>query len=55
LSDPPTPRRFGRPFSGGKQGLWRYRLSAYRLVCRIEEERLVVLVLAVGHRKEVYE
>jgi len=55
LSDPPTPRRFGRPFSGGKQGLWRYRLSAYRLVCRIEEERLVVLVLAGGHRKEVYE
>ena len=52
---PADPRRFGRPFSGGKQGLWRYRLSAYRLVCRIEEERLVVLVLAVGHRKEVYE
>ena len=48
------PRRFGRPFSGGKLGLWRYRVGAYRLVCQIEEERLVVLVLAVGHRKEVY-
>ena len=36
-------------------GLWRYRIGDYRLICRIEERRLVVLVLQVGHRREVYE
>jgi mRNA interferase RelE/StbE len=54
LVGPGDPRRFGRAFSGGKHGLWRYRIASYRLICRIEEERLVVLVLAVGHRKEIY-
>jgi mRNA interferase RelE/StbE len=48
------PRRFGKPLIGDKSGLWRYRVGDFRLVCRIEDERLVVLVLAVGHRKEVY-
>jgi mRNA interferase RelE/StbE len=52
---PENPRRFGRPLGGGKHGLWRYRLGAYRLVCQIEEGRSVVLVLAVGHRREVYD
>jgi mRNA interferase RelE/StbE len=36
-------------------GLWRYRVGDYRLICRLEENRLVVLVLQVGHRREVYE
>jgi mRNA interferase RelE/StbE len=48
------PKRSGRPLSGDRLGLWCYRLGPYRLVCRIEEDRLVVLVLAVGHRKEIY-
>ena len=36
-------------------GLWRYRIGDYRLICRIEAQRFVVLVLKVGHRREVYE
>jgi mRNA interferase RelE/StbE len=36
-------------------GLWRYRVGDYRLVCRFEENRLVVLVLKIGHRREVYD
>jgi mRNA interferase RelE/StbE len=36
-------------------GLWRYRVGDYRLICRFEENRLVVLVLQVGHRRDVYE
>jgi mRNA interferase RelE/StbE len=48
------PRRFGKPLIGDESGLWRYRVGDFRLVCRIEDERLVVLVLAVGHRREVY-
>ncbi|HEX5720457.1 MAG TPA: type II toxin-antitoxin system RelE/ParE family toxin [Thermoanaerobaculia bacterium] len=48
------PRRFGRALTGDKQGLWRYRVRDWRLICRIEEERLVVLVVGVGHRRDVY-
>lgn len=49
------PRRFGKPLSRDKVGLWRYRVRDYRIICRIENERLTVLVVAVGHRKEVYD
>jgi mRNA interferase RelE/StbE len=49
------PRRFGKPPRRNLAGLWRYRMEDYRLICRIEEARVVVLVLKVGHRREVYE
>jgi len=49
------PRRFGKPLRKNLAGLWRYRVGDYRLICRFEENRLVVLVLHLGHRSEVYE
>ena len=49
------PRAFGKALRMNLAGLWRYRVGDYRLICRIEEDRLVVLVLKVGHRREVYE
>ena len=49
------PRRLGKPLLADKAGLWRYRVGDYRVVCRIEDDRVVVLVLAVGHRSKVYE
>lgn len=49
------PRRFGKPLRMNLAGLWRYRISDYRLICRLEDNRLVVLVLQVGHRREIYE
>lgn len=48
------PKKFGKPLSGDKSGLWRYRVRDWRLICRIEEGRLVVLVIGVGHRRGVY-
>ncbi|MCL5801419.1 MAG: type II toxin-antitoxin system RelE/ParE family toxin [Gammaproteobacteria bacterium] len=47
-------RRLGKALHGDKTGLWRYRIGDYRLLCRIEDQVLTVLVIAVGHRKEVY-
>ena len=49
------PRRFGKSLRGEKQGLWRYRVGDYRLICMIEDGRLTVIVLRAAHRKEVYE
>ena len=48
------PRRFGKSLRGEKQGLWRYRVGDYRLICLIEDMRLTVIVLRAAHRKEVY-
>ncbi len=49
------PRRFGKPMLGDKWGLWRYRVGDYRLICQIEDEKFVVLVVKVGNRRDVYE
>lgn len=50
----PDPRQYGKTLKGEKEGLWRYRVGDYRLICRLEDEKLIVLVLAIGHRREVY-
>lgn len=49
-----NPRQFGKALQGNKHRLWRYRVGDYRLICNIEDKAITVLVLAVGHRKEVY-
>ncbi|MGH9490687.1 MAG: type II toxin-antitoxin system RelE family toxin [Terriglobales bacterium] len=45
----------GEPLRGSRLGeFWKYRVGDHRLICKIEDDRLVVLVLRVGHRKEIY-
>ena len=48
------PRRFGHALVGDLKGLWRYRVGDYRIVASIEDQRFVVLVVTIGHRREVY-
>ena len=54
LSTTKNPRQWGTTLQGEKRGLWRYRVGDYRLICDIQDEKVVVLVLEVGHRKDVY-
>jgi len=49
------PRRFGKTLHSDLSGLWRYRVGNYRIICKIENQKLVVLVVTIGHRKEVYD
>ena len=49
-----NPRQWGKPLHGEMGGLWRYRVGDYRLICDIQDEKITVLVLRVGHRKDVY-
>jgi len=49
-----NPRHFGEPLCGDLAGLWRYRVGDYRIICEIQEHRLVVLALAIAHRRKVY-
>ena len=48
------PRRFGKVLTSNLAGLWRYRIEDYRVICLIQDERLVVLALKVGHRRQIY-
>jgi len=48
------PRQLGKPLHGDKGGLCRYRVGDYRLICDIQDERITILVVRVGHRKDVY-
>ena len=50
-----NPRSLGKALQGSRLGeFWKYRVGDYRLICKIEDDRVVVLVLRVGHRKEIY-
>ncbi|MBR0139813.1 MAG: type II toxin-antitoxin system RelE/ParE family toxin [Firmicutes bacterium] len=54
LIDCEDPRAHGRALTADLAGLWRYRIGDYRLICKIEDDILVILALSVGHRRDVY-
>lgn len=50
-----TPRDIGEALKGARLGdLWKYRVGDYRIIARIEDQLLVVLVVRIGNRREVY-
>ena len=49
------PRRFGKGLTANRSGQWRYRVGDYRLLAEINEEEVIILILTVGHRRDVYE
>ena len=48
------PRVHGKALSSNRKGQWRYRIGDYRLICIIEDDKLIITALSVGHRREVY-
>jgi mRNA interferase RelE/StbE len=48
------PRRFGKGLKADLAGLWRYRVGDYPVLCQIREAELLVLVVAIGHSRNVY-
>lgn len=49
-----NPRLHGKGLIANKSGQWRYRIGDYRLICEIQENEITILVLEVGHRKNIY-
>ena len=49
-----NPRIHGKALKGNLAEYWRYRVGDYRIICSIEDEELVVIAIAVGHRKDIY-
>jgi mRNA interferase RelE/StbE len=48
------PRQLGKALHGDQGDLWSYRVGDYRIICMIEDSRLVVIVVTIGNRREVY-
>ncbi len=47
-------RAKGKALTANRSGQWRYRIGDYRLLCEIDDGKLVILALSVGHRRDVY-
>lgn len=48
------PRSHGKCLAGNLRSLWQYRIGDYRIICEILEDRILITVLHIAHRKEVY-
>jgi mRNA interferase RelE/StbE len=44
----------GRPLVRDRKGQWRYRVGSFRLICEILQDKLIILVLDLGDRKDIY-
>lgn len=49
-----NPREHGKALKGNLKNQWRYRVGDYRILCDIMDDKLIILVLTAGHRREVY-
>ena len=49
-----NPKLHGKSLTGDKSDLWRYRVGDYRIICKLENKALIILVLTIGHRKNIY-
>ena len=54
LENTDNPHIHEKALTGDLAGLWRYRIGDYRLICEYQDERLVILALTIGHRREIY-
>ena len=54
LSKQEDPRQLGKALKGSSQDFWRYLVVIYQIICGMRDEALIVLVVKVGHRKEIY-
>lgn len=49
-----NPRSRGKALVGNLLGFWRYRVEDYRLLCRIQDNELIIAVIEIGHRRDIY-
>lgn len=55
LNDCENPRLHGKALTANHTGKWRYRVGDYRILAKIDDYKIIIFVLEVGHRREIYE
>lgn len=54
LADCDNPRQHGKGLTANLSGFWRYRVGSYRILAKIEDDKLIILALSVGYRRNIY-
>ena len=49
------PRAKGKALSANLKGFWRYRIGDHRAICEIDDDRIIIILIDVGHRKDIYQ
>lgn len=49
------PRSFGKGLTANRTGQWRYRIGNYRVIVEIEDNRMVVTAINIGHHRDIYD
>lgn len=55
LATDEDPRRMGKSLKGRMKGLWCYRVGDYRIISQIQDESILILVVRIGQRGDIYE
>ena len=50
-----NPRLHGKGLTSNRSGQWRYRIGDYRVLAEIQENKIIILILEIGHRRDIYE
>ncbi|MDR1954146.1 MAG: type II toxin-antitoxin system RelE/ParE family toxin [Clostridiales Family XIII bacterium] len=48
------PKQFGKPLTGNLKGFWRYRVGSYRLLVKIHDDIVTVIIVDIDHRSNIY-
>ena len=48
------PTAYGKPLTANLKGYWSYRVSDYRIIADIQDDKILILITEVGHRREIY-
>jgi mRNA interferase RelE/StbE len=54
ISPAENPRTYGKALRGVLREFWRYRVGDHRIICSIQDDRLLILVIRVAHRSDAY-
>lgn len=54
IVDTTNPKKYGKGLSANRSGQWRYRIGDYRIIAHIDDEAITILILEIGHRRDIY-
>ncbi len=54
LVDCENPRAYGKALQGSLNDKWRYRVGDYRILAKIEDDIIVITIVEIGHRRDIY-
>lgn len=49
-----NPRALGKPLVGNQKGIWRYRVGSYRILAEIKDSEIIIEIIEIGHRRNIY-